>query len=420
MSSSSAIAACALASGSPPTAGVGCSSAGQLDRRERLGELGVHRGRQVLDVGDLDHRGLGVGLDPDRARRELALDPPGDDLVLVAVLGRCAAAARRGGRRRRGRRCGGSSRRARRWRRRRRGGGRSSSGLAPRKAPSGDADAEAEAGREQLAQGAEDGRRIVRGRRLDRDLAREHDLLELAGADPLDRRGDRAPRSAPGGGDARDRASRRAGSGRASAAAASRSEASRRSRRARIGSRSAPPADDRAQRSARSGRRRAAARARAAPAAPAGTTTTDGREPPSGGEREAAGPDRAGAGGQSVGLVGEPPAHHPRAHSRDQVVEAAGPARDRLVGGAEGRRARSRRGRAAPSRTSGRSASREAKTAARRVGDLDLGGDADQRRRRGSAVARARRRARASRRSSTVEHRGPGYSRLASARGATW
>ena len=57
----------------------------------------------------------------------------------------------------------------------------SSSGLAPRKAACGRPDAEAEARREDLPQGVEHRRRIVGRRRFDRDLAGEHDLLELAG-----------------------------------------------------------------------------------------------------------------------------------------------------------------------------------------------------------------------------------------------
>ena len=112
--------------------------------------------------------GLAGALDPDRmrlaacgrsgARRSPARDGPS----------RCAAAARRGGRRQPGsalRRVEPASatvaapaplRRTR------------SSGLAPMNAASGVPTAEAEAGREQLAQGAVEGRRVVRRRRLDR------------------------------------------------------------------------------------------------------------------------------------------------------------------------------------------------------------------------------------------------------------
>src|SRR6266511_6052285 len=56
----------------------------------------------------------------------------------------------------------------------------------------GRSDGETEAGREQLAQGAVNGGRVVRRRRLDEDLTREHDLLKLAGRDPLHGALDRA------------------------------------------------------------------------------------------------------------------------------------------------------------------------------------------------------------------------------------
>ena len=49
------------------------------------------------------------------------------------------------------------------------------------------ADAPAVAGGEDLAQGAEDGPRVVGRRRVRAHLAGQHDLLELTGADPLDR-----------------------------------------------------------------------------------------------------------------------------------------------------------------------------------------------------------------------------------------
>ena len=59
---------------------------GQLDRRVRLGELGDHRRRQVLDVRDLDDLRLGRRLDPDRMRAQGADDPLDDDPLLAAVL----------------------------------------------------------------------------------------------------------------------------------------------------------------------------------------------------------------------------------------------------------------------------------------------------------------------------------------------
>ena len=72
----------------------------------------------------------------------------------------------------------------------------SSSGLAPTKASSGRADAVAVTGREAGAQGVEDRRRVDRRRARDAHLAGQHDLVELAGADPLDRRAPPPTRSA--------------------------------------------------------------------------------------------------------------------------------------------------------------------------------------------------------------------------------
>ena len=60
--------ASARSRGSPPTAGVGCSSPASSTARARLRELGVDRGREVLDVRHLDQLRLGRGLDPDRMR----------------------------------------------------------------------------------------------------------------------------------------------------------------------------------------------------------------------------------------------------------------------------------------------------------------------------------------------------------------
>ena len=60
--------------------------AGDFDCRVRLGELGDHRRRQVLDVRDLDDLRLRRRLDPDRMRAQGADDPLGDDPLLAAVL----------------------------------------------------------------------------------------------------------------------------------------------------------------------------------------------------------------------------------------------------------------------------------------------------------------------------------------------
>ena len=76
----------AAAAGSGADGGSRVQQPGELERRARLGELGADRRRQVLDVRDLDHDGLGRDLDPDRVRLEPARDPLGDDPVLVPVL----------------------------------------------------------------------------------------------------------------------------------------------------------------------------------------------------------------------------------------------------------------------------------------------------------------------------------------------
>ena len=91
----------------------------ELGRGAGLGELGVDRGREMLDVGDGDQPGLSAGSTQTecgrsvrsmRARRSRARGGPC----------RSAGAARRDGRRRRGRRCAASSPRAPPSRRRRR------------------------------------------------------------------------------------------------------------------------------------------------------------------------------------------------------------------------------------------------------------------------------------------------------------
>ena len=144
------------------------------------------------------------------------------------------------------------------------------------------------------------GRRIVRRRRLDDDLAGQHDLLELAGPDPLDRRGDgplvvagRARRAdldvAPVGcGIEQRRASASRSAARAGAAARStappRRPARRRRRRSAVSQQSSPRAQQRElgqdhqrrrqrgplRRRARRRRRRRSRRSRPGPA-PAGS-----------------------------------------------------------------------------------------------------------------------------------------------------
>ena len=113
---------------------------GELDRAQRVRELGADRRAQVLDVRDLDQRGLVGRGDPDRVRAQRAGDPADDDRLLLAVLvgaqellaevvvdggvgGAAGGAGERDGLRRGGRR-GGSAARARRRRTRRRRGRR--------------------------------------------------------------------------------------------------------------------------------------------------------------------------------------------------------------------------------------------------------------------------------------------------------
>jgi hypothetical protein len=153
---------------------------GELDRGDVLGQLRADRRGQVLDVRDGDEHGLGRGGDEDGVRGQRALDAPRDDRVLLAVLGRLeqllaevgvdggvGAAARRAGQGHRARPqpvaaheqlgAGGDERRV------------------------AAAGAEDEARRERLAQDAEHGSGVVRARRVDLDLAGEHDLVQAPG-----------------------------------------------------------------------------------------------------------------------------------------------------------------------------------------------------------------------------------------------
>ena len=181
----------ATANGSPPTAGVGCSSAGQPHRADRLAQLRADRAREVLDVRHLhDHRLLGAAVTQTlcgRSARSMrratiacsraVLVGAQQLLAEVVVDRRIGAAARRARERERARahalaadqqlRAGGDE------------------GVVAA------AGAEAEARRKALAQDAEDRRRVVRRRRVDLHLAREHDLLQRARADALDGARDR-------------------------------------------------------------------------------------------------------------------------------------------------------------------------------------------------------------------------------------
>ena len=364
-------------------------------------------------LATLTSSGSAAGLDPDRARRELALDPPGDDLVLARGPCRCAGAARRGGRRPPGsalRRVEPASATVATPAPRRR---TSSSGLAPMKAASGDADAEAEAGGKQLAQGAEERGRVVGGRRLDRDLAGEHDLLELAGADPL-----RSPR--------RPRPRRRRG-GVTLAIRRSPGRAGVEQRQRLLAQRREPALEPRTSRGRRRPRRRRSRSASARCCRRARSSESSGSTSSAGGNEDqcgAAPPSAAKAkppaqtgpapAGRPLGLVGEPAAHHRRRTRATRSAKRSAPRETTSWRRAERRRARSRRGRAAPSRTSGRrpAARRTRPRTGRAISTGD--GDAEQ-----APPARAAARASGSQRRRArpvaVEHPlGP------SARAATW
>ena len=142
----------------------------------------------MLEVPDLDHEWLALGVDPDGVLSQGPLDPPHDDPVLFPHLGaaqhRLAKVVIDCGVRAAG--CG-SGERNRCCHRPRAAheqfGARAEEGSLP------GAEAEAEAGREEIAEGAEQRTRIMGCGGLDRQLAREHDLLDVRGADALDRRG---------------------------------------------------------------------------------------------------------------------------------------------------------------------------------------------------------------------------------------
>ena len=317
----------------------------QLDRRERVSQLGVHRRREVLDVRHLDHLRLVAGLHPDRARSELAGDPPGDDPVLDPVLfalhqllgevivdrGIGAAPGRAG-------ECHGGDAGATT--------AHEQLGARAEKRRLGRADAEAKARREELAQSAEHAAGSW-PRSLDRDLARQHDLVQLASADPRNAGGNRVLEVTRRQ-DARNPAvSRRARVEHRQRLVAQRAPAVARAVRARrrrcppaiaVTVRNvSPPAAHEAQLREHQQRRRKR-RPRSAAAAVRR-------------EREAACPDRARR--RPAPVAAPDRAAHDRAHLAP-VARSASPARDRPRGRTRARPARTRRDRAAPSRTNGR------------------------------------------------------------------
>ena len=211
--------------------------------------------------------------------------------------------------------------------------------------------AEAEAGREQLPHRPEDGGDVVGGGRAHPDLAGEHDLLDLAGRGSGPPPPPPRPRSRSGGGRSRSR-SARAGRGRA-AAARRRAAPPGGHRAARRPPRGRPPGHR-----SRSGSRRSPRSERHSETS--GRTSERGRKrgpdrsrPAVVGEGEAAAPDRPGAGRQALLAAGDPVSRQIEARCERRRRSAPGPARPPR-GRCRGPRARSR-GPAAPSRTSDRS-----------------------------------------------------------------
>ena len=76
----------ATSPGSPPTAGVGCSTPASSTALSGVASWARIGDAEVLDVRDAHERRLGRGRDPDGVRAQRAGDPAGDDLVLLAVL----------------------------------------------------------------------------------------------------------------------------------------------------------------------------------------------------------------------------------------------------------------------------------------------------------------------------------------------
>ena len=206
------------------------------------------------------------------------------------------------------------------------------------------ADAVDVAGVEARAEHAEDGRRVVRAGRVHGDLAGEHDLLEGAGADPLDRAGDGGLVVLGRRGRGDDGSGRRA-PGRAAAGARSRSSARRRSTRATSSSGTSSGAA-RTLTVRRTSRPRRASESSGTIRSAAPKPLPVRRARAVGGEGEAAEGDQAGA-GRAVGDVadgaaGEPP---PGGGDRARSGPGRGPPGGRC---SRGRRSRRRRGRAAP------------------------------------------------------------------------
>ena len=238
----------------------------------------------------------------------------------------------------------------------------------------GRADAPAVAGREGLAQGAEHGAGSCARGRVHAHLARQHDLLELAGPDALDRAAPPPARSATGGAAPATRGALRRGRGRAAASTPARAR-----RAARARARPAPRAPRRP-RPRTLTVRRASPRWRASETS--GSTSEAGaserplRACAAVVRRTRSRPRTPARPRPAVGVarrvVGEgPPAEVARAHGH--LAEAPGPARLERDRAARARRARSRRGRAARSRRSGRRRRRARSTTAERSSSAAIG-----------------------------------------------
>ena len=315
-----------------PTAGVGWSSPASSSAERGLGELRVDRRRQMLDVGDLDHHRLGRRLDPDRQRRRAGARSGGRrSACSCAVLGAVqqllaevvvdggvgAAPGRAGERDGRGdaRRCG--ARAAPGWRRRTRPPAcrrrsRSRSRTTSRSAPN---SAAGECGRAA----------VTATSRARTSLSSSPARIRSTARRPRPRRRRRAHRG--------DRGRRRRG-GSSGGSGASRSDASRR-REPRASAAGSSPGPTIAQSVSRCRPPDAGEeRARASSAAPAAATTTAPSREPSG--EKAMPPTQSGPApcGRSSGSSARR-SRVIRGRVGAQVGDAAGPARDDLVGAAE-------------------------------------------------------------------------------------
>ncbi len=217
----------------------------------------------------------------------------------------------------------------------------SSSGLAADEGVIAAADREDVALAERLAQHAEQRARVVRGGGVDLHLAREHDLVQRARADPLDGARDRMPRSARAASRSR-RASVTAGSGSSSGSGAWTSSAARASSRSASACASSSGWTIAASVRRTSSPRRASATS-GTWSEPGANPVQCGAAPPSGANANpptATGPDPRGPSGGSASGVA--PQRAPALGDRREAVRAGrlqgGHASERRQGGAVARR----------------------------------------------------------------------------------